>query len=166
MIRTTALQTQHLMHVLELLYCYRNCHWMGKKSQLGDTRLQPWWNLLLPSRAALSRGQHGFPRTDLKSTRWTWLPLKSLSLFNIQYIVVYPAHIQEQATKTARKETLTSSTPRTLCWHERRSISRPSLLIPQKWDDVLTSGDLPAALWSKLPSAESPFSCHCSKAIL
>lgn len=31
MIRTTALQTQHLMHVLELLYCYRNCHWMGEK---------------------------------------------------------------------------------------------------------------------------------------
>ena len=32
MIRTSALQTQHLMHVLELLYSYHNCHQREKKN--------------------------------------------------------------------------------------------------------------------------------------
>lgn len=109
MIRTTALQTQHLMHILELLYSYHNCHQRGKKSNcvMLDCSHDRSFSLRL--------AQHGvtgsmIPRTDLKRTRWTWLPVTVSIFVGINIIVVYPAHIREQATKTVRKEMLTSST--------------------------------------------------------
>lgn len=108
-IRTTALQTQHLMHVLELLYSYHNCHQRGKK-------LTVWCQTAALPEAppSVSRSTESvvsmIPRTDLKGTKWTWLPVVVSVFVGINIIAVYPAHIWEQATKTVRKETLTSST--------------------------------------------------------
>lgn len=64
MIRTTALQTQHLDACLSCFTVTVTATGWGKKSNWVMLWLQPWWNLLLPSRAALSRGQHGFQGLD------------------------------------------------------------------------------------------------------